>query len=269
MKKKDQTDIILVDDEDVVLSSSAKILKSEGYSLDAVSTAENAIELLGKKSYRMMISDLMMPGISGFQLMSKVKVIFPRMPIIVISGYLTLNNIVDTFNNGAFDLIPKPYSYDELLAVVNRGLNYVSNSFKFSNRYEYLRSFTGNENLEDYYFLGDHSWAKFSDDGSAHIGVGITFSQLMGEIKDFHMPGTNQEIAQGNAFVNIISGNSMAHRVVSPVSGRIIENNTELMKDHDLINRDPFFNGWLTRIMPQDKERDVTHLQLYNDLSLI
>ncbi len=269
MDKIDKKDIILVDDEDVVLDSSLKILKSEGYSLDAVNSAEEAIELLDEKSYRMMITDLMMPGKSGFQLLEKVNAKFPRMPIIIITGYATLTNIMDTFNGGAFDFIPKPFSFDELLSVVSRGLNYAACSLEFNSREEYLKSFTHDDNLEDYYFLGDHSWVKFNDDGSAKLGVGITFSHSMGEIKDLQMPDNNQEIAQGNEFVNIVSGNSITHRILSPLSGRIIENNSELLKDHDLINRDPFFNGWLTRIIPQDREREVVYLQLKTDKSLI
>jgi FixJ family two-component response regulator/glycine cleavage system H lipoate-binding protein len=268
-EERDKKDIILVDDEDVVLDSTLRILKSEGYSLDGVSTAEDAIELLDEKSYRMMITDLMMPGISGFQLLEKVRDKFPLMPIIIITGYATLNNIMDSFNRGAFDFIPKPFSFDELLSVVGRGLNYVSQSHEFSSREEYLKSFSSDENLENYYFLGDHSWVKFSDDGSARVGVGISFSHTMGSIKEFDMPDSKQEIAQGNAFSSIISENSIEHRVLSPVSGRIIENNPELLKDHDLINRDPFVNGWLTRIIPQDREREVVYLKYKTDKSHI
>jgi CheY-like chemotaxis protein len=269
MDNRDKKDIILVDDEDVVLDSSLKILKSEGYSLDAVSTAEDAIELLEKESYRLMITDLMMPGISGFHLVEKVRVKFPLMPIIIITGYATLNNIVDSFNKGAFDFVPKPFSLDEFLSVVSRGLNYGSRSLEYSSQEEYLKSFSGSENLDDYYFLGDHSWARFSNDGSARVGVGITFPNSMGGIKDFHMPGNNQEILQGNTFASIVSNENVEHRILSPVSGRIIENNSELLKDHELINRDPFINGWLTRIMPQDREREVVYLQLKTDKSLI
>ncbi len=269
MDNKEKRDIILVDDEDVVLNSSRKILKSEGYSVDAVSTAEDAIELLEGKSYRIMITDLMMPGISGFNLMEKVKVKYPLMPIIIITGYATMKNIMSTFNSGGFDFIPKPFTFDELLAVVNRGFNYVSHSLSFGSRDEYLKSIINDEELGDYYFLGDHSWVKFCDDDSAKIGVGLTFCNSMGEISDLQLPEKNREITQGNPFAGIFTGSDIAHRVLSPVSGRIIENNTRVLEDNNLINSDPFFNGWLTRIIPLDKEREVVYLNFKTDKSLI
>lgn len=111
-----QFDILIVEDKLVIVEAARKILKSEGFSLDEAANSEIALQKLQQHRYKLIISDLMLPRISGIELIKKVNSTNPEIPIIIITGYAMLENAVKCFKEGAFDFIPKPFAAEELVA---------------------------------------------------------------------------------------------------------------------------------------------------------
>ena len=114
--------ILIIDDEEVVLDSCALILDKGEHEL---TTAGNGVEGLGLvESLRpdLVFVDLKMPGISGFEVLEKIRAIDPSIVTVVITGYATVSSAVEAMKKGAYDFLPKPFTPEELRLITRRGL---------------------------------------------------------------------------------------------------------------------------------------------------
>ena len=156
---------------------------------------------------------------------------------------------------GSFDFIPKPFDVPELLGVVQRALRY------FERTEAGRRSIpTPSGEREPRHFLGRHSWASLEPDGSATLGVAATFPHLMGELSSIEFPTAGEGTVQGQCFCQLRSGEQLVYRVWAPLSGRVIATNSAVVAQIDLIDRDPFETGWLTRIIPVNLDKELPNL---------
>ncbi|TNF52976.1 response regulator [bacterium] len=102
--------VLVVDDEPVVLKSCERILTSEGYSVKTASNGQDAIDILQKEDYDLVITDLKMPEVDGIDLIKWVRGSKPQTGMIVITGYPSQETIQDALNLGIVDYLPKPFT---------------------------------------------------------------------------------------------------------------------------------------------------------------
>ena len=118
------TDILIVEDEPDVAQALRRMIESCGdYRVRTIGSPEAAEEALTRNPTDIVFTDLMMPGMDGFELTRRLNTIDPDLPIVVISAYSTLDNAVLAVKNGAFDFLPKPFRPDAIeliLAKVDR-----------------------------------------------------------------------------------------------------------------------------------------------------
>ena len=114
--------VLVVDDEKGIREGCRRILIDEGYSVDVGSNGKEGLELAKTKQYDLLLVDLMMPVMGGIELMEQVRLLDPEIIMIVVTGFATIETAVDAMRHGAYDYVPKPFTPDQLLAVVNRGL---------------------------------------------------------------------------------------------------------------------------------------------------
>ncbi len=119
---QDKPHILVVDDERGLREGCRRILEAEGYTVALAEHGQQGLELLQQDQYDVMLVDLMMPVMGGLELMDRVKALGLDVIIIVITGYATIETAVKAMQHGAYDYIPKPFSPEQLLAVVNRAL---------------------------------------------------------------------------------------------------------------------------------------------------
>ena len=110
--------VLCVDDEKNVRNLMRKVLEDEGYEVVAVSSGEEAQELLNRERFNILTLDLKLPGISGIDLLKKLQEEGMEVPAIVISAIATPEAIVEAMKNGAVDFLSKPFSPEELLEKV-------------------------------------------------------------------------------------------------------------------------------------------------------
>jgi two-component system, OmpR family, phosphate regulon sensor histidine kinase PhoR len=119
----DVASILVVDDERGIREGCRRILTAEGFSVDVAGNGKEGWDLVrAKKSYDLLLVDLMMPVMGGLELMDHVNQFDPEVIMVVITGFATIETAVEAMKHGAYDYVPKPFTPDQLLAVVNRGL---------------------------------------------------------------------------------------------------------------------------------------------------
>jgi two-component system phosphate regulon sensor histidine kinase PhoR len=130
MTEKQSTDILfkskilVVDDERVIREGCREVLTLEGFEVVLAESGEQGLEMIEKVHFDVVLLDLMMPGISGFDVLSHIKALHSDTSIIVITGYATVEHSIEAMKKGAFDFIPKPFSPDQLRVVVSKAIEH-------------------------------------------------------------------------------------------------------------------------------------------------
>lgn len=110
----------IVDDEDEVLDLIEQILKEEGLEPRRFHRAEEVLDVIDGESFDIIISDLMLPGITGLELLDALHAKGLGIPFVLITGYASLDTAIEAVNRGAFSFIKKPFDIEEIRIVVNR-----------------------------------------------------------------------------------------------------------------------------------------------------
>lgn len=114
--------ILIVDDDSSIRNMLTIVLKKNGYLVSAVDSSEEALKFLKEKQFDLVISDIKMPGISGIDLLKKIKTITPEVPVIMITAFASANDAVEAMKLGAEDYITKPFNLDELKLIIEKSL---------------------------------------------------------------------------------------------------------------------------------------------------
>lgn len=114
--------ILIVDDESTICDSVKKILSRKGFSVENTLNATDAIEKIKNEKFDIVITDLMMPQISGMELLELVKKYYPEIDVLVITGYATIESAVQATKLGALDYIQKPFTPNELVERVQKAI---------------------------------------------------------------------------------------------------------------------------------------------------
>jgi signal transduction histidine kinase len=118
----DKPRILVIDDEQGIREGSKRALSALGYEVDTAENGEQGLELVQKSVYDMVLLDVMMPGISGIDLIEKIHEVEADTVCIIITGYATVEMAVRAIKQGAYDFLTKPFTVDDLRLVVEQGL---------------------------------------------------------------------------------------------------------------------------------------------------
>ncbi|MDR2726744.1 MAG: sigma-54 dependent transcriptional regulator [Deltaproteobacteria bacterium] len=116
--------ILIVDDEAKLLEVLAVALEHMGHTPVTAESVEEALTILREQEIHMVLSDLRLPGLSGRELLEKVKDLAPGLPVVIMTAYATLKDAVDIIKEGAFDYIVKPFDLGALEATVASALRF-------------------------------------------------------------------------------------------------------------------------------------------------
>ncbi|RMF43535.1 MAG: sigma-54-dependent Fis family transcriptional regulator [Deltaproteobacteria bacterium] len=119
---KELADILLVDDEPNNRDALALLLTGAGYQVEAVGSGEEAISLLDRTPYATVVTDLFLPGVSGIDILKKVKADAPYTNVILITGNASAETAVEAMKEGAFDYITKPVDFEKLKILVAKAM---------------------------------------------------------------------------------------------------------------------------------------------------
>ena len=118
----EQPVILIIDDEEAMRDSCLMILTKDGYKAEAAENGALGLEKARELKPALALIDLKMPGLSGFEVLEKLKELDPQIIPVVITGYATVESAVEAMKKGAYDFLPKPFTPDELRIIIGRAL---------------------------------------------------------------------------------------------------------------------------------------------------
>jgi DNA-binding NtrC family response regulator len=119
----EKSKILVVDDEEALRTVLSSELASEGYDVRAAADGQEAIAELEKDSYHLMLLDIKMPRMNGFEVLKYVKERHPKTKVVMLTGFADLKNALESKKLGAEDFVSKPYDLVDLLTTIERVLN--------------------------------------------------------------------------------------------------------------------------------------------------
>lgn len=112
--------IWIVDDDRSIRFVLTKALKRAGYDVSAFERASDVLEALESHRPSTLVSDIRMPGMSGTELLAKVKERWPEIPVIIMTAFSDLDSAVSAFQGGAFEYLPKPFDIAQAVELIGR-----------------------------------------------------------------------------------------------------------------------------------------------------
>ncbi|MSQ19292.1 MAG: nitrogen regulation protein NR(I) [Betaproteobacteria bacterium] len=112
----------VVDDDRSIRWVFEKALAREGIAHQTFEGAGDVMRALALGSPQVLVSDIRMPGATGFELLTTIKERFPRLPVIIMTAYSDLDSAVQVFQGGAFEYLPKPFDVDRAIALIRRAM---------------------------------------------------------------------------------------------------------------------------------------------------
>jgi two-component system, sensor histidine kinase and response regulator len=122
MPKSDlENTVFVIDDDEIIRLSCEQILQKTGYKVETFGNGHEGIERLKEVRPPLLLVDIKMPELDGFEVIRRVRKIDPDIVIVVITGYATIETAVDAMKTGAYDFLPKPFTPSELRLIIARG----------------------------------------------------------------------------------------------------------------------------------------------------
>ena len=114
--------ILIIDDEEAIRDSCSMVLSKEGYAVHTAMEGIQGLKLFKQKKIHVVLLDLRLPGMQGLEILPRLKEESPETPVIIITGFASIESAVDTIKRGAFDYLAKPFSPEELRVIVKKAL---------------------------------------------------------------------------------------------------------------------------------------------------
>lgn len=114
--------VLVIDDETIVLESVRRILAQEGFETDLAQSSRQGLDWALERDYDLVLTDIRMPEIGGMRILRDIKRLKPAVPVVIFTGYATVQSAVQAMKLGAADYIEKPFTPEMLLTTVRKAL---------------------------------------------------------------------------------------------------------------------------------------------------
>ncbi|MBA4372168.1 MAG: hypothetical protein C0402_04840 [Thermodesulfovibrio sp.] len=118
--------LLIIEDEDTLRESLKRVFSAEGYDVETAADGETALTMLDAGSYDLLLTDILLPGMTGIELLKKCRDINSEQMVIVMTAYASLETAVESLRGGAYDYIIKPLIHDEVKRIVRNALRELS-----------------------------------------------------------------------------------------------------------------------------------------------
>jgi two-component system, NtrC family, response regulator HydG len=112
--------ILIAEDEEITVKHLVNTLKKEGYAVDSATNGIDALRKAESDSFDLLIADIKMPGMTGIELLERVRDKLPELEVIIVTGYGSIGSAIEAMKKGAIEYLTKPFDLDELLLKVGK-----------------------------------------------------------------------------------------------------------------------------------------------------
>ncbi|MCB1054919.1 MAG: sigma-54-dependent Fis family transcriptional regulator, partial [Acidobacteria bacterium] len=114
--------ILIIDDEEVLQDVLTSLIRREGHTTYSARSGEEGLELLRREEVDLVLLDLMLPGMSGIEVLRQIRSRDLDVVVVVITAYSSIEGAIEAMRQGAFHYIPKPFKNEEVLLTIRKGL---------------------------------------------------------------------------------------------------------------------------------------------------
>lgn len=244
MEKKGK--ILILDDDPVVTLSCKKILGAEGYSISTVDKGDEALNKLAKEDFDLFISDVMLPDISGMEVLKEARIIKPQTDVVIITGYPRLEDAKEASRLGAQQYLEKPFTPDFMINVAKK----IFDKRGWILRQTFIDEFRDSvvslrEQDNPVIFYKEGTWARPVKDGLWEIGCDLRYWLLSGALTYVEFVKGVDRLRAGNAFATIYSSTGQSNDLLSPMTCELREINTKVNDVMAALLKDHLSEGWL------------------------
>ena len=244
MEKKGR--ILILDDDPVVTLSCKRILGAEGYSISTVDKGEAALNKLVKEDFDLFISDVMLPDISGMEVLKEARIAKPQTDVVIITGYPRLEDAKEASRLGAQQYLEKPFTPDFMLNVAKK----VFDNRGWILRQTFIDEFRDSvvslrEQDNPIIFYKEGTWARPSTNGLWEVGCDLRYWMLSGALTYVDFIKGLDKFEAGKPFASIYSSTGESTDLLSPMTGDVREVNTKANDVMAALLKDHLSEGWL------------------------
>ncbi|MFA5802286.1 MAG: sigma-54 dependent transcriptional regulator [Thermoleophilia bacterium] len=135
--------LLIVEDEKTALKNLQHVMKKEGYEVTGTLSGPNALQLLEKEEFDVVLTDLKMEKVDGVEVLEKSRQLYPDCEVIMITAYASIPSAVETMKKGAYDYIAKPFNLDDVRKAVRSALEKVALKKENTQLRERIEQFEG------------------------------------------------------------------------------------------------------------------------------
>ena len=218
------------------------MLSRVGHRVETTGCVSDALERLDAGRYDLLVADLLMPGRTGFDLLGGLRRREHRPPCVVITGQPSDRVERRVRRLGASDMVPKPFTRDELCDAVRRALALGPRPVPLPGPHLVPPG-------SRIHHLPGQTWAWLDADGDgALVGLEPDYAERVGDPAEVRLSSVGDELEQGLPCATLVARDGRLHCPLSPLSGRVVACNRAVLDDPRLVARSPDSAGWLLRL---------------------
>jgi len=122
MPMNDPAGVLVIDDEESIRDSMSQVLRKEGYRVKTAVGGREGLNIFGKETFQAVFLDLKLPGVKGMDILTRIKESSPETPVIIITGYTSMESAIEAMKRGAFDYMAKPFTPEAVRVVTKKAL---------------------------------------------------------------------------------------------------------------------------------------------------
>lgn len=259
--KTETKKLLVVDDEKIVCDSCARILGDRGYIVETSTDASKALKLATEKDYAVILLDIKMPAFDGLEFLEELRKKQKDVRVVVITGYSTPENTAAAKRLGAVDIVPKPFSPDELLRAVTKLIpteeprRAAAAAVAVEAKPAVVEVPRGVEYSKEYYFL-DEAWMQRAPYNSVKVGAFLA-SEDAKAISSIQLPQAGDVVYRGLPIAAVNVEGKPQRLIPSPVTGEVVEVNKGLTGAKPDAWASPCQSAWIANVRPTNLEEDL------------
>jgi DNA-binding response OmpR family regulator len=248
---KSQSAILVVDDEEPVCRGCRRVLTKEGFRVECICDATEGLKMAERREYDAVLLDLRMPRLNGLAFLNRLHAKKPALPVIIITGYPSVESATESARLGAQDFISKPFTPEQIRSSVRR---VVAHPFaEGSAPGDAAAPVPAWSPATDDYLFHEEAWLRLGWDDTARVGAFLP-GRAEAMMESVVLPRVGDVLHRGLPMAALRLKDGCEWRVPAPLTGRVVEVN-ESPTATDTGERCPGI--WIARIQPGRLAEDL------------